>query len=287
MASTREIRKRIRGILNIQQITRAMKLVAAAKLKKSQGKMLSSRPYITNFKKIMGNVAGRVDITDVTSPVFKASNEEKIGILAIAADKGLCGSFNTNVFRRVRTFAEENPGKKITLILVGKRLKEYFKKSDLEILKIYSDVFAKLDFSVAEGISDFAVQKFGEGEYDVLYILYNEFKSVIQQKIILEKFLPLSFEGLKENGNSSEYLYEPVKAELLNSMAERYVKVRIFSALLESMTSEFAARMMAMENATNSAGDMLDALTLQFNRARQAGITRELLEIQSGVAALA
>ncbi|MGH1362363.1 MAG: ATP synthase F1 subunit gamma [Calditrichia bacterium] len=283
MATLREIRGRIKGVKNTQQITKAMKMVAAAKMRRAQDRMLSARPYATKIKELIQNLAASVDNPD--SPLLSVRPEEKMLLVVVAADKGLCGAFNSNVIKAAQQEVSKHSDKQVSLLCVGKKIHEFFSKRDYSVYKSHVQIFQTLDFTNAQTICNEVVDAFVGEEFDSVKLIYNEFKSVGSQQLVVSSLLPVNVDELEEV-SSTEYLYEPGQVEILKALLPRYLNTQIWRALLESFASEQAARMIAMENATENANDLIRDLTLQFNKARQAAITTEILEIVGGAEAL-
>lgn len=283
MATLREIRGRIKGVKNTQQITKAMKMVAAAKMKRAQDRMLAARPYAVKIKELIQNLAASVDNPD--SPLLVVRPQEKILLVVVAADKGLCGAFNGNVIKSTLQEISRNSGKDVSLLCVGKKVHEFFSKRDYSIYKSHVQIFQHLDFTNAQTITNEVVEAFVSGEFDSVKLIFNEFKSVGSQQLVVSDLLPVNVDDF-EGVTSTEYLYEPGQPEILKALLPRYLNTQVWRALLESFASEQAARMIAMENATENAKELIRDLTLQFNKARQAAITTEILEIVGGAEAL-
>lgn len=290
MPSLKAIRTRIRSVRNTQQITRAMKMVAAARLRRSQEAVLAARPYAAALKGVLDSVAARVNLNE--HPLLQQREIRRIEILAITSDRGLCGAFNANIERRVRMFMLENEGKveRITLRTIGRKGNEFFRRRGLEIRKNYPGLLSNLKFSDAQQIALELSQLYTSGEIDAVMLVYNEFVSAVSQKLSFEQMLPIiSPEPPVYKPGALmpvDYVYEPDPREILSDLLPRYLANEVWQSLLESLAAENAARMSAMENATNNATDMIAMLTQQFNRSRQAAITKELVEIVSGAEAL-
>ncbi len=294
MAQYRKIRGRITGVQNTAKITQAMKMVAAAKLKRAQDAIVAARPYAQKLGEILSHLAEAIDST--ISPFFEVREVNRVGIIVVAADRGLCGPFNTNVIKeaenRVRKFyGDQYRAGGVDLICVGKRAVEYFGRRDYSVVGSYPGIFADLDFTIAQRIVGEAVDKFLEGKYDRVELIYNEFRSVIRQEVAVSQFLPVepieSGESEQtESGYNIEYIFEPSSVELLNALLPKHLNTKLWNALLESNAAEHGARMTAMDNATRNARDLARDLKLEYNKARQAAITTEILEIVSGANAL-
>lgn len=295
MPNLKDIRIRIASVKNTRKITSAMKLVAAAKLKRAQDAVEAARPYATKMTQVIDELAGFVE-ADAHPLLTQHEAENNILIVLISSNRGLCGGFNGNLLRTLDRFIQDKQGvcDNIHLLTVGRKGNQYFKGvEDLDILKFYEDITGNVTFEGAKELASQAMELFKSEKVDHVYLVYNEFISAINIVPTIETILPLSASEEDEVQASSdepeqfvEYVYEPSEKELLNRLLPNSIEVRIFQALLESEAAEQGSRMTAMDNATNNATDMIDALTLQYNRARQAYITKELVEIVSGAEAL-
>ena len=287
MATLRDIKRRITSVKNTSQITKAMKLVAAAKMRRAQENVLASRPYSDKLLEVLWSLSARSD--EAAHPLLAKREEKNILILLCSSDKGLCGAFNANLFRATQNLIHENEGRGIFLSVVGKKGHAFFKSRNVTILNSYVDYIKNLNYPFAADIGKDMVETFTQEKVDRIYIVYNHFKSVIQQDIVVRSLLPIVPEGNKtyeEPSKVIDYLYEPSANAILSDILVRYVNIQIYHALLESWASENGARMAAMDNATRSAKEMIDSLTQIYNRARQSAITTELIEIVSGADAL-
>ena len=284
MPNLLDIRRRIRSVKNTQQLTKAMKTVSAAKLRRAQERVFSARPYAEQLKKVLGNLTARLE--NVTHPLLESRPEERILFVIVTADRGLCGAFNSNIIRTAQTFLREHKGQTVSLATVGRKGRDFFRRRAMQIRSEFVNIFARLDYGQARDISEAVVQAYANAEVDAVYIIYNEFKSVLQQRVVVEKALPLSRSDLKETEQQPEYIFEQPPQEIFNRLLPRYVEIQIYRALLESAASEHGARMASMDAASRNAGDMIDMLTLNMNRIRQAAITREIIEVVSGAGAL-
>ena len=285
MANTRELRRRIKSVTNTKQLTRAMKMVSAAKLRRAQENILSARPYARRMKQVLASVASRAGAD--AHPLLAVPDGNKSELVVVTADKGLCGGFNTNMIKRATRFLEENAseGKELTVHCIGKKGRDYFRKRQYSVRQEYVDVFRNVNYDLAAGIARELIDRFVEKDLDAIYVVYNEFKSAIQQTVVVERLLPLERSDVEGMGASQDYLYEPAAAELFAKLLPRHVEIQLFRVLLESSAAEHGARMAAMDAATNNAEEMIDSLTLYLNRVRQAGITREIIEVISGASA--
>jgi len=284
MPSLLDIRRRIRSVKNTQQITKAMKTVSAAKLRRAQERVFSARPYAEQIRKILGNLTSRLE--NVSQPLLEVRPENRILIVVVTADRGLCGAFNSNIIRAAQGFIREHHGQTLDFVTVGRKGRDFFRRRGAAIRADFINIFSKLNYGHAKDISETIVQAYANAEVDAVYIVYNEFKSVIQQRLVVEKVLPLSRGELRDSEPQTEYIFEQPPQEIFDRMLPRYVEVQIYRALLESAASEHGARMASMETASRNAADMIDMLTLNMNRIRQAAITREIIEVVSGAGAL-
>lgn len=287
MPSLKDIRKRIGSVRNTQKITKAMKMVAAAKLRRAQSAILATRPYA---RRIDGLIKGLANCSEDTPHPLMVPREEvkRVAVLAITSDKGLCGGFNANILRTVdAAIAERFAGKTVELSLIGRKAIEFYKtKPRYTVHKTYPELYHHTLFEEGDGVARDLVARFLSGEIDEVYVLYNEFKSAISQKVQLERLVPITPDEAAQTLERHDYTFEPDQAGILAELVPEHLSIQIYRCLLESQASEFGARMTAMEGATRNAGDMIDRLTLKYNRARQAAITKELMEIISGAEAL-
>jgi F-type H+-transporting ATPase subunit gamma len=284
LPSTRDLKRRIRSVKNTEQLTRAMKMVAAARLRRAQEAILAARPYAHRMRDVLARLAARTDAS--RHPLLAERGDDRVELLVVTSDRGLCGSFNANIIRRAEQYLEERGDGSITLHIVGRRARDYFRRRPHKIHKAYSDVFRDFSFTKARAAGQDMIERFVRKELDAVYMVYNEFKSAIQQNVVVERLLPLQRIEAAEAGSTLEYLFEPEPAKLLDSLLQRHVNVQVWAALLESNAAENGARMSAMEAATKNAGELIDSLTLQMNRIRQAAITKEIIEVVSGADAL-
>jgi F-type H+-transporting ATPase subunit gamma len=285
MPSTIDLRRRIRSVKNTQQITKAMKMVAAAKLRRAQERMFAARPYAAALRTVLASVASRVNIAE--HPLLEVQEQEnKVLLLVVTADRGLCGAFNANVIRgAVNAMAERN-WQEVHLLPIGRKANDFFKRRTIPIRRQATQVYQALSLETAQDIAKSLIDDFVSGEFDAVYVIFNEFKSVIAQSVTLQRLLPL--ERTFENDPQAppiEYLYEPGPERILSDLLPKQIEFQIYRVLLESAAAEQGARMAAMEAATQNATDMIAHLTLTYNRIRQASITKEIIEIVSGAAA--
>ncbi len=288
MPSLKDIRKRITSVKNTQKITRAMKLVAAAKLRKAQEAIIAARPYANALEEVVFDLAGRAGAD--AHPLMEQREGKKAEILLLTSDRGLAGSFNAQVIRQVETYVEEDLSdyEDVSLRIVGRKGNDYFKRRSANIRGYTPAPTNKNALTGARELANHAVADFLSGDVDRVFLVYNEFKSAIAQDVVVKQLLPIIPQELPEGeeAGGGDFVYEPSKEDLLEHLLPQYVQVGLFRASLESIASEFGSRMSAMDSATRNAGEMIDKLTLQFNRARQAAITKELLEIISGAESL-
>jgi F-type H+-transporting ATPase subunit gamma len=285
MATLKAIRKRISSIRNTQQITKAMKMVSAAKLRRAQEAAVQARPYADKMAELLRNVAARV--SQEAHPLLNARDEKKIHLLLFTSDRGLCGGYNANLIRAAEAFIRrEGAGKEIHLVLIGRKGADYFRRRRARIADRHLNVLATPVEELAAEIAGKVIDRFVKGETDAVYILYSHFRSALSQVPTLERLLPVAIAETEDPAQLTEYLYEPSVEALLASLLPKVAEVAILRALLEATASEHGARMTAMDSATSNASKMMETLTLQMNRARQASITRELMEIVGTAEAL-
>lgn len=287
MANLRAIRKRVSSVKSTQQITRAMKMVSAAKLRRAQDGINAARPYARRMREVVQAVAARAG--EDAHPLLAAREGKKLALLVVTSDRGLAGSFNAGLTRAVYRFLNEHRGEyeEITLFVVGRKGRDFFRRREIPIRKEYLGVLGSVSHSHAEAVANDLVEGFLAGEFDEVQIAFNEFRSAISQVVRFEKMFPIALESpVKDGGDEVDYLYEPSRKEILAALLPKYVQTMILRILLESVAGEHGARMTAMDSATNNSVDMIARLTLQMNRARQATITTELTEIVSGAEAL-
>ncbi|HSE86296.1 MAG TPA: ATP synthase F1 subunit gamma [Candidatus Binatia bacterium] len=285
MATLKAIRKRISSIRNTQQITKAMKMVSAAKLRRAQEAAVAARPYAEKMTDLLKNVTARV--VSNTHPLLTVRDEKRIQLALLTSDRGLCGGYNANLIRAAEAFRrEQGPEKEVQLTLIGRKGADYFRRRHAEVADRYVNILATPPEELAVEIAEKLINRFVSGETDAVYILYSSFRSALSQVPTLEKLLPVSVTATAETAQLIEYLYEPGIQELLASLLPKITEVAIQRALLEATASEHGARMTAMDSATTNASKMMGTLTLQMNRARQASITRELMEIVGTAEAL-
>jgi F-type H+-transporting ATPase subunit gamma len=287
MPSLIDIRRRIRSVKNTQQITKAMKMVSAAKLRRAQDRVIAARPYAALLRKVLTDVAAAAaeeaeDQAGGENPLLAQREEKRVLLVLITGDKGLAGAFNTNLIKGAQRFVAERAGASVTLELIGRKGRDFFRKRGAAIAGEHVGLAAKVAYRDTAAIARKAIEMFGNGETDAVYLLYNEFKSVVSQKLTLSRVLPLE---MPEQSAPVDYILEQPAAEILKALLPKCVEMEFYRALLESAAAEHAARMTAMEAATSNAADMIDRLTLFMNRVRQASITKEIIEVVSGAAA--
>ncbi|HHP50405.1 MAG TPA: ATP synthase F1 subunit gamma [Moorella mulderi] len=283
MLSMRDIKRRIRAIKNIQQITRAMKMVAAAKLRRSQGQLLSSRPYFQKLEEVIGRLASAPEARNL--PLIAEREVKRVGYVVITSDRGLAGPYNSNIIR-VAEAALLQEHRDRSMVLIGKKGWQFFRRYPFELLEVVTDIGDEPTLLQAREISSKLVEFFLKKRVDEIQLVYMHFISALRHMPKVDQFLPIIPAPLPERVREREYLYEPEPLKVLEYLLPRYCEMRIYQALLEAKASEHAARMMAMENASKNAEEMIDQLTLSFNKARQAAITKEILEVVTGAEAL-
>lgn len=302
MANLKEIRKRIVSVKNTQQITRAMRMVAAAKLRRAQESLMQGRPYALNLLSTIRRLSSTASFDSTTHPLMRKPTHSRTLLLVVTSDRGLCGAFNSNIIRKAERFIEENENvlDSIDMAFIGRKGYDYFRRRTDNIAHYFRDIYDGLSSEkIRDNVAPALIKEFVDEKYDRVFLLYNEFKSVIAQNVVVESVLPiakdelnrLSEEGMlsdhaMDDEDLSEYIYEPDPNQLLEYLLPLYISTQIFHACEESFAAEMGARMSAMESATNNASDLIASLTLAFNRARQAAITTEIIEIVSGAEAL-
>jgi F-type H+-transporting ATPase subunit gamma len=295
VATLREIRRRIGGVKSTEKITKAMKMVAAAKLRRAQEGLMSTRPYARKLNELLRHVVTKTDPS--VHPLFQYREEKRVLLVVISGDRGMCGSFNSNVLKAAVEHIETKYGQLlqqpegVRVVAIGKKAVEFFAKRSYELHAKYPGVFANLQFGQARTITQQIIDEYLDGRYDRVEVIYNEFKSIIQQRIVVEQLLPIPPEQIEKSKDlhslaQVDYLYEPSCSEIINVLLPKHLNFQVWRMLLESSTAEEGARMTAMNNATENAKELIQDLTLSYNKARQASITTELLEIVSGAEAL-
>jgi len=288
VATLRDIRRRIRSVESTQKITRAMKLVAAAKLRRAQERILAARPYAGKMAELLGNLVSGADAGDGAHPLLARREGPRRQIVIITADRGLAGAFNSNIIRRAVEFIRQSQAPEVTLVVVGRKGRDFFRRRGYAIKHEMLGFWDKLAYSHASELADAFMRQYLEGEVDEVHLLYNEFRSVAVQRPIRAQLLPIPrAEGEGAAAAASvDYIYEPGPAAILDDLLPRHVRTQVFRALMESIAGEYGARMTAMEAATKNAKEMIGVLTIQYNKARQEKITKELLDIVGGAEAL-
>jgi F-type H+-transporting ATPase subunit gamma len=294
MPTLLEYRHRLRSVRQTQQITRAMKFVAAAQLRRAQSRVFSARPYAEEILRVLRSAASRIE--GPMHPLLEQRPEERLLVIVVTADKGLCGAFNSNVVRRASGFLRAHAARETQVMGVGRRGRDSLRKLGFRAAGEHVDIFRRVDFHHAQEIARQAAALYSEPKVDAVYAIYNEFKNVLTQKLVVEKVLPVAPEVVAPSGAPgietrhaavSDYIYEDPPEAVFERMLPRYLESEIYRILLESAAGEQAARMTAMDAATSNAGDLIERLTLEMNKVRQAAITKEIIEVVSGVAATA
>jgi F-type H+-transporting ATPase subunit gamma len=299
MANLLDIRRRIKSVKNTQQITKAMKMLSAAKLKRAQDTVVAARPFANKMMQVLGELASHTD-ENFHHPLLDARGDERYLIVLVTADKGLAGGFNSNLIKAAQSFMQEHAGKEFVMMPVGRKGRDFFRRRNVEFLKEYIGLTGKgrVNYSEAVDVAREVIKRFTEDEtLDKAFLIYNEFKSVLQQRVVIEQLLPVSraTEGGGEAAaandasrpvNMTDYIYEQPPEEIFSRLLPRLVETQIFRALLESVASEHGARMTAMDSASKNAGELIGTLTLNMNRIRQAAITNEIIEVVSGASAM-
>lgn len=286
MPSLIDLRRRIRSVRNMQQITKAMKMVSAAKLRRAQERAVASRPYAAMLARVLSNVAGAAAGLDETEdlPLLQAREEKRVQLVVISSDTGLAGAFNSNLLRMAQRFIDEHRGADLKIEAIGRKARDYFRKRGIALSGEHVGIVDKPAYDQAAVIADKMIRGYRNSEFDAVYIAVNEFKNVMAPRLVLRKILPIELP--EQKGEQIDYIYEEPPHELLKVLLPRYVEMEIYRSMLESISAYHAARMTAMDSASSNAGDVIQSLTLNLNRVRQAYITREIIEIVSGAAAL-
>ena len=284
MPSLIDIRRRIRSVKNTEQITKAMKMVSAAKLRRAQDRVIAARPYGSMLRKMLGNVASAVagDEDAGKNPLLAQRPEQRILLVLVTSDKGLAGAFNTNLIKAAQRFAADHKDASVEMVLIGRKGRDFFRKRGAKVVSDHINMAGKLVYADVAAIAGKVMELYRNAEIDAVYLIYNEFKSVVAQNLVTKRVLPIE---LPEQTNPPDYVFEQSPVEMLHALLPRYVETEFYRSLAESTAAEHAARMTAMEAATSNAGEMIDKLTLYMNRVRQASITKEIIEVVSGAAA--
>jgi F-type H+-transporting ATPase subunit gamma len=292
MPSLLDLRRRIRAVKNTQQITKAMKMISASKLRRAQDRVIGARPFALHMQRVLNSVASRVDSS--THPLLaerEPAPDAKILLIVITADKGLCGGFNTNIIKAASAFIGSSGTGAVNLGLVGRKGRDFFKRRGFEVRIEEIGIFQKVKYADAQRIAQAAIEEFTSGRASKVFLVFNEFKSVMQQRVVTEQLLPIP---KQDEGAATptapvqgdiDYLYEPGPAEIFADLLPKHIEIQVYRALLESAAAEHAARMTAMDAATKNSGEIIDTLTLYMNKVRQAAITREIIEVVSGASA--
>lgn len=285
MPSLIDIRRRIRSVKNTQQITKAMKMVAAARLRKAQDRVIGSRPYARMLDELLQNIAAAAANQDAASahPLLQRRDEARVQLVLITADRGLAGAFNSNLIKAAQSFLAERAGRAVELELLGRKGRDFFVRRSARISGEITGISQTPSLQHALELAGKLMQRYRDEETDAVYLLYNEFKSVLSQTVVLKRILPIEVDTSKA---ARDYILEQPVAQFLGNLLPRYVQLEVFNAFLETAAAEHAARMTAMDAATTNASEVIDKLTLYMNRVRQASITKEIIEVVSGAAAL-
>ena len=285
MPSLIDLRRRIRAVKSTQQITKAMKMIAASRLKRAQERVVAARPYAQRMQAVLNSLAARVDPD--SHPLLRSGGAGRPMLIVVTADRGLCGSFNSNVIKAAGQFIQnEARDGNVVLGLIGRKGRDFFRRRGFEVRSEHVAIFQRLAFSHAAEIANSAIEDFVTGQASSVHLVYNEFKSVMSQRIVVEQLLPIPrLEPGQQAGPTADYLYEPGPEEIFRDLLPRYVQAQVYRALLESNAAFFAAQMTAMDAATRNSAEMLENLTLYMNKVRQAAITREIIEVVSGASA--
>lgn len=282
MANIRDIRRRIRSAKSIQQITRAMKFVSAARLRRAQDRVIAARPYARQMLAVLNSLATRVP--EQAHPLLARRGDDRIELVVLSSDRGLCGAYNTNIIRAALEFLNERSGRQVELCILGKRARDFFRRRPYPVRSEAVGILQNVEFADAAAIARDLIEQFVQEKKDQVWLVYNEFKSVVQQRVVVEPLLPIQRLDAADAAGRIEYLYDEPPAVIFSNLLPRHVEAQVFRALLEAAASEHGARMAAMEAASRNAEEMIEGLTLYANKVRQAGITRELIEVVSGAA---
>ncbi len=275
-----DIRRRIRSVKSTQQITKAMKMISASKLRRAQEAIFAARPYARLMARVLNGMASRADPD--SHPLLRRQGDQQVLLIVITADKGLCGVFNASIIRSASRFLEERKDRQLQLGFIGRKGRDFFRRRQYAVQSEHVGIFKALDYATAQRIAGPLIQDYSAGRFDEIHLVYNEFKSVIQQRVVVECLLPIARHELAPSEPAMDYIYEPEPAEIFSEILPKHVEIQVYRALLESAAAEHGARMTAMDAATNNAADMIDRLTLYRNKVRQAAITREIIEVVSG-----
>ncbi len=293
MATLLDFRRRIRSVKNTQQITRAMKFVAAARLRRAQEAALAARPYALELARVLRSTMARIESPQ--HPLLAKRPEERILVIVLSGERGLAGAFNSNILRKANEFIRSKQGKKVVALPVGKKGRDAMRKAGFEFVGEYVNVLARVDYGISREIAALVTKLYSEDQIDAVYIVFSEFQNVVTANLTVHKLLPVepsevkaeTDEKQKQDENQIDYIYEQPETQILDRLLPRYVETQVLRAMLESSAAEHAARMTAMEAATKNAGDVIEGLTLHMNKVRQAAITKEIIEIVSGASSTA
>lgn len=292
MATLRDIRNRIKAVKSTAKITSAMKMVAASKLRRAQNAIESARPYVSKLDYMLSNLVSAIDDNYSHQLLQNRTEIKNIAIIVVTSDRGLCGSFNTNIFKDVSNYIQTDinvnfPNAKVSIVSVGRKAVTFYKKNKSSVIAEFPNIFTGLKFETAKDIVNSVVESYIAGNYDKVVIINNNFINILRQKVTINQLLPIAGVASKEESTTNvDYIFEPDQKSILDELLPKLIDIKMWRALLESNAAEFAARMMAMDNATRNANDLIKALDLQYNKARQASITKEMLEIVGGAEAL-
>ena len=286
MPSLIDLRRRIRAVKSTQQITKAMKMIAASRLKRAQDRVLAARPFAQRMLTVLNGLVARVE--EDTHPLLRMPDQAsgRTLLIVITGDRGLSGSFNSNAIKAATQFiVGQNKGREVALGLIGRKGRDFFRRRDYDVVYEQAGIFQRLSFEHAVELANTAIEEFTSGRASSVYLVYNEFKSVMSQRIVVERLLPIPRLEGEGAGPGVDYLYEPSPAEIFRDLLPRHVQVQVYRALLESNAAFYAAQMTAMDAATRNSAEMIENLTLYMNKVRQAAITREIIEVVSGASA--
>jgi len=275
-----DIRRRIRSVKSTQKVTRAMKMVSAAKLRRAQEAIFAARPFARKMLEVLNRMASRAD--PHAHPLLEDRGDGRVLAVVITGDKGLCGAFNANIIRTVSRFLAERPNVDVSFSFVGRKGRDFFRRRHVKVRAEHVGVYQALRFETAQEIAADLIEAFTSGEFDRVFLVHNEFKSVIQQPLVVDRILPIERHAIRPEDLEQDYIYEPAPAAIFEDLLPKHVEMQVWRALLESVAAEHAARMTAMDAATNNATDLIDRLTLHMNKVRQAAITKEIIEVVSG-----
>ena len=278
-----DIRRRIRSVKSTQQITRAMKMISAAKLRRAQESIFAARPYARRMLQVLNSLAMRADKD--AHPLLMDHDGNRVLLVVITADKGMCGAFNTNIIRQATRFLDAHDAREVELGLVGRKGRDHFRRRSYRVRSEHVGIFQALNYPAAQKLAGELMGVYTRGEVDEIHLVYNEFKSIVQQRVSVEQLLPIKPIELSPEESALDYIYEPEPARIFEHLLPKHVEIQVWRALLESAAAEHGARMAAMDSATKNAGEMIDDLTLYMNKVRQAAITREIIEVVSGAGA--